>query len=99
MEAAVLVSPSVNCSVREIIVLYLVFCLVSLAVKFSLKLSTSSSSSSEVLVVSAGEVGFGEVFSDSKPFSGVSGLVTSAGVNTGTNGAIPVSEQVDHSLS
>src|ERR1044071_2318826 len=82
VEATFLSSSRINCSVREIIVLYSVFCLVSLAVKFSLKLSVSSSSS-EVLVVSVGDTSSGDVFSDSRPSKGVSGRISSVGVKAG----------------
>ena len=98
MEAVVLVSPKVNCSMSEIIILYSVFCLVSLAVKFSLKLSVSSSSS-EVLVVSVGDTSSGDVFSDSRPSKGVSGRISSVGVKAGIKGAIPVFDRVERSLS
>ena len=94
--AATLVSPKVSCSVRDIIVLYSVFCLVLLAVKFPLKLLASSFS--EVLVVSARKVGSGEVFSNSRPSKGVSGLVGSAGVYAETKGTMPVFDRTERSL-
>ena len=79
VEVAVLVPSRVNYSVRKIIVLYSMFCLISLTVKFSLTLSVFSSSS-KVLVVLIGDVESGDVFSDSRLSNGVSGQVSSVGV-------------------
>ena len=87
MEAVALVSPSIRFSTKKTIVLKLVFCLISLEVNCSVKLSASSWS---VVEVSMGKVGLEEVFSDSRPSRGVSGQICSVGVKAGTKGAIPV---------